>query len=74
MSQTRLNVTHLLAAVTSMILLALASPASADALQDIGKLVKQGQHAQALEQVDKYLAGNPRMLRAGFSRASSSPR
>jgi tetratricopeptide (TPR) repeat protein len=66
MSQTRLNVTHLLAAITSMILLAVASPASADALQDIGKLVKQGQHAQALEQVDKYLAGKPKDAQGRF--------
>lgn len=66
MSQTRLNVTHLLAAITSMVLLAVASPASADALQDIGKLVKQGQHAQALEQVDKYLAGKPKDAQGRF--------
>ncbi|NJD34875.1 MAG: tetratricopeptide repeat protein [Betaproteobacteria bacterium] len=38
----------------------------ADALQDIGKLLKQGQHAQALEQVDKYLAGKPKDAQGRF--------
>lgn len=66
MSQTRPNVTQLLAAISSVVLLAIASPASADALQDIGKLVKQGQHAQALDQVDKYLAGKPKDAQGRF--------
>lgn len=33
--------------------------AHADSIQDINRLLKQGQHAQALERVDKYLAGKP---------------
>ncbi|MDP2809053.1 MAG: tetratricopeptide repeat protein [Rhodocyclaceae bacterium] len=46
--------------------LAAVSPAYADTLQDIGKLVKQGQHAQALDQVDKYLAGKPKDAQGRF--------
>jgi Flp pilus assembly protein TadD len=38
----------------------------ADALQDISKQIKQGQHAQALEQVDKYLAGKPKDAQGRF--------
>ena len=66
MSQTRLTVTRLLAAFASIALLLSAAPARADALQDIGKLIKQGQHAQALEQVDKYLAGKPKDAQGRF--------
>lgn len=66
MSQIRLNVMRLLAALASMALLLVATPASADALQDIGKLIKQGQHAQALEQVDKYLVGKPKDAQGRF--------
>jgi tetratricopeptide (TPR) repeat protein len=40
--------------------------AHADSLQDINRLMKQGQHAQALEQVDKYLAGKPRDAQGRF--------
>ena len=66
MSQIRLNVTRLLAALASMAMLLAATPASADALQDISKMIKQGQHAQALEQVDKYLAGKPKDAQGRF--------
>jgi Flp pilus assembly protein TadD len=66
MSQIRLNVTRLLAAFASMAMLLAATPASADALQDISKMIKQGQHAQALEQVDKYLAGKPKDAQGRF--------
>jgi tetratricopeptide (TPR) repeat protein len=45
---------------------ALALPAHADTLQDISKLLKQGQHAQALEQVDKYLSGKPKDAQGRF--------
>ncbi len=47
-----------LAAFLAMV--AAAPAARADALQDIHKLLKQGQQAQALEQVDKYLVGKTR--------------
>jgi tetratricopeptide (TPR) repeat protein len=46
----------------------MAPPAIADTLQDIAKLLKQGQQAQALEQVDKYLAGKPRDPQGRFLR------
>ncbi len=36
-----------------------ALPLRADELQDIDRLVKQGQHAQALERVNRYLAQKP---------------
>ncbi|MDP1733262.1 MAG: tetratricopeptide repeat protein [Sulfuritalea sp.] len=50
----------------SIALLALAPAVHADALQDISKQIKQGQHAQALEQVDKYLAGKPKDAQGRF--------
>ena len=43
-----------------------AIPAAADTLQDISRLAKQGQHAQAIEQVDKYLAGKPKDAQGRF--------
>lgn len=44
------------------------TPHADDALQDISKQLKQGQHAQALEQVDKYLAGKPKDAQGRFLR------
>jgi len=41
-------------------------PARADNLQDSQRFLKQGQHAQALEQVDKYLAGKPKDAQGRF--------
>lgn len=43
-----------------------AMPVRADTLQDIGKLMKQGQQAQALEQVDKYLSNKPQDAQGRF--------
>jgi tetratricopeptide (TPR) repeat protein len=40
--------------------------AHADSIPDINRLMKQGQHAQALEQVDKYLAGKPKDAQGRF--------
>ena len=40
--------------------------AAADPLQEIGRLAKQGQQAQALEQVDRYLAGKPKDAQGRF--------
>jgi tetratricopeptide (TPR) repeat protein len=48
------------------LLLPLANTADASTLQDIGKLMKQGQQAQALDQVDKYLAGKPKDAQGRF--------
>jgi len=45
-----------------------ASPARADELQDIDHLLKQGQHAQALERVNRYLAQNPSDAQARFKK------
>lgn len=42
--------------------------AHADSIQDINRLMKQGQNAQALEQVDKYLAGKPKDAQGRFLR------
>ena len=45
-----------------------ASPAYADDLQDIDRLVKGGQHAQALERVNQYLAQNPSDAQGRFKK------
>src|SRR5687767_9955878 len=46
--------------------LAIALPALADELQDAAKLLKAGQHRQALERVNKALAAKPRDAQARF--------
>jgi ketosteroid isomerase-like protein len=52
-----------------LLALALAvSPAFGDELQDIDRLVKQGQHAQALERVNQYLAQNPSDAQGRFKK------
>ena len=56
----------LLAALASAALISLAPPALADTLQDIGKLLKQGQQSQALEKTEKYLAGKPKDAQGRF--------
>ncbi|MCX7149183.1 MAG: tetratricopeptide repeat protein [Rhodocyclales bacterium] len=66
MTKIRLNASRLLASAVSVALLALAPTVHADALQDISKQIKQGQHAQALEQVDKYLAAKPKDAQGRF--------
>ena len=66
MTQIRLTAARLLASSVSVTLLALAPAVHADALQDISKQIKQGQHAQALEQIDKYLAGKPKDAQGRF--------
>jgi len=43
-----------------------ALPVSADELQDIDRLLKQGQHAQALERVDQYLSQKPKDAKGRF--------
>lgn len=66
MTQIRFNAIRLLASFASFALLTLAPSVHADELQDISKLVKQGQHARALEQVDKFLAKKPKDAQARF--------
>jgi ketosteroid isomerase-like protein len=52
-----------------LLALALAvSPAFGGELQDIDRLVKQGQHAQALERVNRYLAQNPSDAQGRFKK------
>ena len=45
------------------------SSVRADELQDISKLVRGGQHAQALDRVNKYLSSRPKDPQGRFSRA-----
>jgi len=47
-------------------MLVLAMPARADDVQDASKLLKSGQHQQALERVNKALASKPRDPQARF--------
>lgn len=47
-------------------LLAASLTANADEIQDANKLFRQGQQAQALDKVNKYLAGNPKDAQARF--------
>src|SRR5690349_14726580 len=57
-----MNIIARLAAPPALLILALvfsAALARADELQDINALVKQGQHAKALERVNEYLAQKP---------------
>jgi ketosteroid isomerase-like protein len=58
------------AAQFAVLFFALAFPvsASADELQDIDGLLKRGQHAQALERVNRYLARNPSDAQGRFKK------
>ena len=47
-------------------LLAISRPAFADDVEDAAKMLKSGQHQQALERVNKLLAAKPRDARARF--------
>ena len=53
-------------AVLFAALLAASLPASADDVQDASKLLKAGQHQQALERVNKVLAAKPKDAQARF--------
>lgn len=61
-----LSRTLLLRPLAFVLLLGVFAFARADALQDINRLMRQGQNAQALEQVDKYLAGKPKDAQGRF--------
>ncbi len=50
----------------SALLLCFSLTAHADEVQDINKLFKQGQHEQALERINTYLAGKPKDAQARF--------
>lgn len=49
-----------------ILLLCTCSVAHADGVDEVGKLFKQGQHGQALDKVNKYLAGKPKDAQARF--------
>ena len=55
-----------LAALIVGLTLAAVSHAQSDDLQDISRLLKQGQHVQALERVNQYLATRPRDAQGRF--------
>src|SRR6266568_614211 len=55
-----------LSALLFALALAASSAARADELQDINALLKQGQHAQALDRVNQYLAKKPRDAQGRF--------
>lgn len=55
---------RLMLAVLLMALLAISRPALADDVEDAAKMLKSGQHQQALERVNKVLAAKPREARA----------
>jgi len=55
-----------LAALIVGLTLAAVSHAQSDDLQDSSRLLKQGQHAQALERVNQYLATRPRDAQGRF--------
>ncbi len=54
------------AALFAALLLCFSLAAHADEVQDINKLFKQGQHEQALERINTYLAGKPKDAQARF--------
>jgi tetratricopeptide (TPR) repeat protein len=66
MKKIRFNATRLLALAFFLACFALNSAAHAESLQDINRLIKQGQNAQALEQLDSYIAANPRNAQGRF--------
>ena len=51
---------------SAALMLCISLAAAADEIQEAGKLLKQGQHAQALEQVNSYLDNSPKDAQARF--------
>ena len=58
-----------LRAIALGLTISFAAPAFADNLPEIQRLIKQGQHAQALEKTEQYLSSRPKDHKAVFSRA-----
>ena len=54
------------AAALALLVALAAAPARADDIQDINKLIKAGQHAQAMDRVNQVLAKKPRDAQARF--------
>lgn len=52
--------------ITGALLLSINFVANANDVQDANKLFKQGQHSQALDKVNGFLAGNPKDAQARF--------
>lgn len=65
MAKNRFLPAHTLAFTACAVAL-LAMPVRADTLQDASLLLKQGKHAQALEQIDKYLSSKPKEAQGRF--------
>lgn len=57
---------HHAALFTGVLLLGASLAAQADDVQDAHKLFKQGQHSQALDKVNEFLAGKPKDAQARF--------
>ena len=57
---------HYVALIIGALLASASLAAYADDIQDASKLFKQGQHSQALEKVNGFLASNPRDAQARF--------
>lgn len=66
MTKTRLNAVRLLVPALSAAFFSLVPVVHAEALPDINRLLKQKHYPQALEQVDKYLAGKPKDAQGRF--------
>jgi tetratricopeptide (TPR) repeat protein len=61
-----LSINLSLRSLVIVLLLGVSAGAQAESIQDINRLLKQGHHAQALDQVDKYLAGKPKDAQGRF--------
>ncbi len=64
--QSRFQQIRILRALAIGLVVALATPAFADDLTEIQRLVKQGQYPEAQEKVDAYLSGHPKDAHARF--------
>ena len=58
--------TQLLRSCTAFALIAIATVARADDIQDASQMLRSGQHQQALERINKVLAAKPRDAQARF--------
>lgn len=68
MTKTCRSLRHALVSLVAFCAAGLMSAVHADDLQDASKLLRQGQSKQALEQVDKHLAANPKDASGRFLR------
>ncbi|MGC2164526.1 MAG: tetratricopeptide repeat protein [Gallionella sp.] len=61
-----MGIRYLAAQIICLLLCCICIDVSAGEVEDAGKLFRDGQHAQALDQVDSYLAKNPKDAAARF--------